>query len=85
MARAINLLVYVRDSDVEGAIKLLKKKFQTTLKRDIARHAAYVKPGEAARTKSTRARRRERKHARRMAAHPMSRHDLRDMASGGYY
>ncbi len=84
MARAINLLIDVRNGDLEAALKLLKKKFLTTVKRDIARHAAYVKPGEAARTKSARARRRERRHARKVALTPMTRRDLRDLASGYY-
>jgi ribosomal protein S21 len=80
-----NLLVEVRNGDLAAAQKVFKRKSESGVKRDILRSTHYGKPGERRRLKSLRARRREARHARKVALTPTSRHDLRDMASGGYY
>jgi ribosomal protein S21 len=79
-----NLLVEVRDGDLAAARKVFKRKWECGVKRDILRSTRYSKPGERRRLKSLRARWREARHARKVALTPMTRNDLRDMASGYY-
>ena len=63
--RPSNIVVTVEDGNVDKAIKKLARLYgKAGLKREIARHEAAVKPGDARRAKSLRARRRALKQGR---------------------
>ena len=66
--KELTLKVFVRDNDVDQALRILKKKLQRDgLFREIKRRKAYEKPSERKAREKTEAIRRGRKAARKLA------------------
>ena len=66
--RSLTLKVFVRDNNVEQALRILKKKLQRDgLFREIKRRKAYEKPSERKAREKVEAIRRVRKAARKLA------------------
>ena len=68
LERSLTLKVFVRDNNVEQALRILKKKLQRDgLFREIKRRKAYEKPSERKAREKVEANRRGRKAARKLA------------------
>ena len=68
LERSLTLKVFVRDNNVEQALRILKKKLQRDgLFREIKRRKAYEKPSERKAREKVEAIRRVRKAARKLA------------------
>jgi small subunit ribosomal protein S21 len=68
LERSLTLKVFVRDNNVEQALRILKKKLQRDgLFREIKRRKAYEKPSERKAREKVEASRRVRKAARKLA------------------
>jgi small subunit ribosomal protein S21 len=68
LERSFTLKVFVRDNNVEQALRILKKKLQRDgLFREIKRRKAYEKPSERKAREKVEAIRRGRKFARKLA------------------
>ncbi|MDY6821163.1 MAG: 30S ribosomal protein S21 [Deferribacterota bacterium] len=64
---AVNAIVKVRNNNVDGALKLLKKKIEREgLIKEIKRHTYYEKPTEIKRKKILKAKRKHQKLMRKL-------------------